>query len=219
MFIVVDGIDGAGKTTLVGQLSNVFSAHDPLVTKEPTDDSPWAKAIRNSAERGRLTVEEEIHLFHNDRLFHIESEIMPALKAERPVICDRYVDSTLAFQCSSPSEADSLFEQFREQLLIPDISFILNCPVEVGLSRIEKGRGKFTEFEKSSTLDLAATIYESRKEGSYVHLDASGSVNQTFKQALTVLNALPQTMDLLALVPDGEGTPNNCEDQPIVRFA
>lgn len=185
MFIAVDGIDGAGKTTLVRQLADLFAQWHPLVTKEPTNSSKWGRALRDSAIVARLPKEVEIEYFHLDRLHHIETEIRPALKNNRVVITDRYVDSTLAFQADDPVSADRLYELFKSDILIPHLTFILDCAVDTGLRRIAaRENGNLSTYETKETLLRARSIYTSRKNGHYVKLDANGSIECTLKQAL-----------------------------------
>ncbi|MSO70764.1 MAG: dTMP kinase [Alphaproteobacteria bacterium] len=187
MFIVIDGIDGAGKTTLANLLAELLKNRRPLVTKEPTNESEWGKRLRDSARLGRLPRDVEIEYFHKDRLAHLERTIRPALLEGRVVIADRYVDSTLAFQASSPSDADKLYGQLAPEILIPDVTFLLDCPVDFGLARIKRRKGKLTQFEKPETLKRAKQIYDSRRGDHYVHINASGSVENTLEQAKRVL--------------------------------
>ena len=167
VFIAIDGIDGAGKTTLAAALASVLEHLDPLVTKEPTNDSPWGKELRRSAEKGRFSRNKEIEYFHKDRLYHIDNIILPALKQGRLVITDRYVDSTLAFQAASPDEAEAMWNGFKPHLLIPDVTFILRCPVQLGLERIHRSRNRITTFETTDALERARDIYESRRDHHY----------------------------------------------------
>ena len=190
MFIAVDGIDGAGKTTLVQQLAEHFKAAGiaVLVTKEPTGDSPWGQALRKSAENGRMPRNQEIEYFHKDRLHHIEHVIQPALGAGQTVITDRYVDSTLAFQARNIYEADEFYAQFAQEILIPDVTFILKCTVEIGLERIHRRNGAIlSKFEDTETLSRARSIYESRRGANYEFLDATASIEGTYYQALRAL--------------------------------
>jgi dTMP kinase len=189
MFIAVDGIDGAGKTTLVNQLADLLRQLDPVKTKEPTDKSEWGLSLRETATNGRMAKDKEIEFFHKDRLNHIKHVIQPALNSGQPVITDRYVDSTLAYQCHSPDEADILYEAFKSEILIPDITFILDCPVEIGLQRINRDRSGVTHFETSETLEVARQIFQSRKGPNYRHIVASGSAEHTFDEALKALLA------------------------------
>lgn len=187
VFIAVDGIDGAGKTTLVSQLARLLDAFDPLVTKEPTDQSHWGQTLREAAQNGRLPRDKEIEYFHRDRLHHIDTVILPALQKGRAVITDRYVDSLLAFQTDSPEEASELYERMLPEILVPDITFILDCPVEKGLDRIARGRPAFSQYEKREVLERASRIYESRTGENYAHLNASGTIENTLRQAFNIL--------------------------------
>jgi dTMP kinase len=189
MFIAVDGIDGSGKTTLVGRLIELLRPLDPVATKEPTNDSEWGRRLRASAVSGRLPKATEIDYFHRDRLHHLETVVRPALSAGRPVVTDRYVDSTLAFQADDLADAEHLYSRFAGELLTPDITFILDCPVETGLGRIARGRDGHSTFETNEFLDRARRIYASRQNGHYAHLDASGTANDTFAQANNILQA------------------------------
>ena len=104
--------------------------------------------------------------------------------AGRMVISDRYVDSTLAFQTVSREEADALYESFLAEIRVPDITFILECSVEVGLERIYESRGRLTKFEDFETLENARNIYASRSGDNYCALDACGTIQETLQQAL-----------------------------------
>ena len=188
MFLAIDGIDGAGKTTLVNHLAVLLQSLSPVITKEPTKNSKWGQRLRRAAIEGRLPLQQEIEYFHKDRLNHIENVIAPALDQGHPVITDRYVDSTLAFQASDPEEADRMYEGFLPEILVPDVTFILTCQVSVGLERIlSRDHGSLTQYETPSTLETAKLIYESRHGENYAQLDASGDAEYTFEQAIKVL--------------------------------
>lgn len=191
IFIAIDGIDGSGKTTLSSNLCALLPDYEPEPTKEPTADNEWGRRLRQSATEGRLPREVEIEYFHRDRIHHIENCIRPRLEQGRIVICDRYVDSTLAFQARDAAEADRMFDQFAPELLLPDVTFILRCPVAVGLQRIHDNRPEKSTFEEVGTLEHAHMIYESRvqKGGQYVGIDATGSVHDTLAQVLVALVA------------------------------
>ena len=189
MFIAIDGIDGAGKTTLAEVLKQILAALDPIVEKEPTTQSRWGRALKESAGSGRLPRDKEIDYFHRDRIHHLESVIKPALASGKIVILDRYVDSTLAYQSESPQHAEDLYQQFLPEILVPDITFILDCPPEVGLARIAKSRNGNSKFEKLQTLKSAQLIYEARKGPTYVHIDATKQKQETLAQVLEVLSA------------------------------
>lgn len=187
MFIAVDGIDGAGKTTLVRRLLHALAEFNPICTKEPTDQSHWGKMLRAAAVNGRLPREKEIEYFHRDRLEHLEHVVKPALTDGKVVITDRYVDSTLAFQTDTPEQAQALYERFLPEILRPDVTFILDCSVKIGLARIAKRKGTVSQFEKTKFLERARKIYASRRGPTYVQLDARHSADETFRQAIVEL--------------------------------
>lgn len=186
MFITIDGIDGAGKTTLVVGLAKwLFESFgvSVLLTKEPTRSSPWAKKLRAAALTKRLPKEQELELFHKDRLWHLKHEIYPALGQKQIVICDRYVDSTLAYQASDKDEADILLARMGQEIAIPDLTFILDCPVDICLDRIGKRNQPITSFERSETLERARAIFNSRVGGHYRHLDGIQSPSDLLASA------------------------------------
>jgi dTMP kinase len=189
MFIAVDGIDGSGKSSLVRGIAAVLAPLHPLTTKEPTDTSFWGRRLRTSAKEGRLPRMIELEYFHKDRLHHIATVIRPALERGQIVITDRYVDSTLAFQAESVDEADVLYEScLGTEILLPDITMILQCTVSQGLQRIQRReKGYLSMFESNESQRRAKEIYESRSGSHYRFIDASGTEDDTLRQALDIL--------------------------------
>ena len=218
MFVAVDGIDGAGKTTLARHLQKFFAASNPLVTKEPTADSEWGLALRDSAKNGRLPREIEIEYFHRDRVEHIKNVIKPALAAGRMVISDRYVDSTLAYQCKSPKEADSLYRKFLPEILVPDLTFILDCAVDTGLRRVASRNNGTSSFENHEVLETARIIFASRKESHHVHIDASRSAHDTFQIVIESFRSrFPDFFEHFKSRSEGDETV--CLSSPIIVLA
>ena len=99
LFIVIEGIDGTGKSTQSKRLAEWFRSRgrEVVLSREPTD-GPWGKKLRESATTGRLSAEEELECFLNDRREHVEMSIKPALAEGKVVILDRYYFSTMAYQ-------------------------------------------------------------------------------------------------------------------------
>jgi len=209
MFIAVDGIDGAGKTTLVRLLAEALSPLSVITTKEPTDNSKWGQRLRKAAVEGRLPPDKELEYFRKDREHHIDNIIKPALASGSIVITDRYVDSTLAFQAQTPEEADSLYERIVDDIVIPDITFILLCDVEIGLQRVRTRDGdNLTQFENVKVLDRAEKIYASREGDNYALINASISPDNTFQQAITAikerLSSDHKVMQVLSNTPSSQ---------------
>lgn len=154
IFIVFEGIDGAGKTTQVELLEEFFRVAGETVvkSKEPTD-GVWGRRIRESASKGRLPPDEELRAFIEDRKEHVGNLILPALTAGKVVILDRYFYSTIAYQASCGASASRLTTQMKSMFPVPDIAILIDTPAEIGLHRVSEGRGDTpNSFENIQTL-------------------------------------------------------------------
>ena len=139
IFIVVEGLDGSGKTTqaelLAKQLSKTFNV---LLTAEPSRGK-IGTFIREGClyENQRLPTEAETLLFAADRIEHMRTELKPALDDGKIVICDRYVYSSLAYQGSAGLSLDWI-KTINARALQPDFSVFIDCPPERVLSRLRR---------------------------------------------------------------------------------
>lgn len=171
LFIVLEGIDGTGKSTQTQSLAGWFreQGREVVCSREPTD-GPWGRQIRATAATGRLSPEDELELFLRDRKQHVEELISPALSAGKVVILDRYYFSTMAYQgCRGfdPAEIRRRNEAFAPK---PDLLFILDLDVDIALSRIG-GRGDIAnEFEKHDALAKCREIFLSLEGEPFVHV-------------------------------------------------
>lgn len=157
-FITFEGGEGAGKSTQVRRLAEHLRGlgHDPVLTREP-GGSPGAEAIRDIVLNGppeRWSPVTEALLMYAARRDHIERVIRPALQAGKVVICDRFADSTRAYQGAGgqvdPRLIDTLEACVLEDLK-PDLTLILDLPVEKGLSRALSRGGGEDRFEAKGT--------------------------------------------------------------------
>lgn len=148
-FITFEGDDGCGKTTHIKLLEEYLRSKslDVLVTKEP-GDSPIGKAIRNillnPEYKEQLTPLAELLLFEADRSIHTEKRIKPGLHQGKIVLCDRYYDSTTAYQGATGKISLGLIfllNEITSNMLKPDLTFYLDANPEEILSKI-----KTTEF-------------------------------------------------------------------------
>lgn len=154
VLIAFEGIDGAGKTTQAALLTQFLrDAEVEVVTsKEPTD-GPWGQKIRSSAANGRLSPAEELEAFIEDRKQHVRELIRPALEAGKAVILDRYFYSTLAYQGRDLADMERLKADMLTIAPAPELVLLLDVPPELGLMRIQHGRGERPNtFESISNL-------------------------------------------------------------------
>lgn len=171
MFIVLEGIDGTGKSTQSQMLADWLTkqGHDVIKSREPTD-GPWGKKLRESATTGRLSPDEEVDYFIKDRQEHVKEMIQPALDAGKVVILDRYYFSMMAYQGArgfDPSEIRRRNEEFAPK---PDHLFILDLDVDTAITRIG-GRGDTAnEFEKRDSLQKCRDIFLSLKDEPFAHV-------------------------------------------------
>lgn len=151
LFLVVDGLDGAGKSTLIKGLAQHLARREVVLSREPTH-GPYGRQLRESGAAGRSTPEREIELFELDRAEHVREVIAPALARGAIVILDRYYYSSVAYQAAF-GPPDTILARFTAFAPTPDLALILDLPVPVALSRIQRrGEGR-TDFERTETLE------------------------------------------------------------------
>jgi len=153
-FITFEGGEGTGKSTQVARLAERLRARDMevLQTREP-GGSDGAEDIRNIAlngDPGRWSALTETLLMFAARSDHLERTIRPALEAGRWVVCDRFADSSRAYQGAGGGTPAAFIETLDAAIVgdtQPDLTLVFDLPVEVGLERAF-GRGLFeTRFE------------------------------------------------------------------------
>lgn len=153
-FITLEGGEGAGKTTQARRLAKKLAdrGHLTLVTREP-GGSPGAELIRDLLVTGgadRWSATTEALLAYAARRDHIERTIAPALAAGEWVISDRFADSTRAYQGAAGGASASLIQALERHVLgetRPDLTLVLDLPVETGLARAAGRPGAETRFE------------------------------------------------------------------------
>lgn len=194
VFLVFEGIDGAGKSSQINFLRGAFEAagESPVVSREPTD-GPWGRRIRESASTGRLTPAEELEAFIRDRTEHLSGLIMPALRQGRVVILDRYFYSTIAYQ-GSRAGVDAAKVQRRMEHLFPEPDLVLLLDVDPGtaLRRIVAGRGETpNEFERREGLERARALFLSLDSPRIRRIDASRGEAEVAREVASAVASGP----------------------------
>lgn len=187
-FITLEGGEGAGKSTQIGRLKSWLEGrgHRVLTTREP-GGSPGGEMIRKllvegPVERWDGTTEALLHFAA--RRDHLRSTVWPALTRGDWVISDRFADSTLAYQGYGHGIDRAIFEQLYEVAVgdfRPDLTLILDLPVEIGLQRAAARRGSETRYE-SLPNNFHARVHRgfleiaAREPKRCVVIDATGTV-------------------------------------------
>ena len=142
IFITFEGVEGAGKTTQVQRLAAALGP-DVVLTREP-GGTPVAERIRDIFLTSHgITPMTELLLMAAARAQHVDELIRPALAANRIVICDRFIDATVAYQGYRGGIDLALIHHLNRVAtggLTPDITFILDLPPEIGLQRQQSGK-------------------------------------------------------------------------------
>ncbi|MBX9830888.1 dTMP kinase [Candidatus Babeliales bacterium] len=164
-FIVIEGIDGCGKSTLARHLAQKFEQRNKavLLTKEP-GGSPLGKSLRSilQTQEEPLCPAAEFLLFAADRAQHFEHVIIPALKAGTVVISDRGADSSLAYQGYGYNLDRTMItnvNQWVMQKILPDLVLYVKLDVEKAQARLAKRNLGLTSFEKRDTLFWQQTAH------------------------------------------------------------
>jgi dTMP kinase len=162
IFIAVEGIDGAGKTTQVELLGRALrdAGETVVLSKEPTD-GPWGRKVRESAKTGRLSLAEELEAFTEDRKQHVAELIVPAIEAGKVVILDRYYFSTIAYQGSRGLAVEELTQAMRAIAPLPDLTLLIDADPQVSLHRIRNHREEIpNHFEQHDALSAVRAIFK-----------------------------------------------------------
>lgn len=200
-FITFEGGDGTGKTTQIQALEKHLQElkRSCVVTREP-GGTALGKLIRKvllEVGESEIASSTELFLYLADRAQHVKEIIRPALDSGKTVLCDRFTDSTLAYQGYGRGIDLSWLRRLNETAgagTCPDLTILFDCPVEISLARtaqrwarVATGRPQEDRFEREQLefhervrqgfLELARI--ESRR---FRVIDASGSVDQVAKQ-------------------------------------
>ena len=190
-FISFEGTEGVGKTTAIEQLCARLQARgiDYLRTREP-GGSPFAEQLREILLDPNTTINDdtELLLMFAARCDHMQQVILPALQSGTWVICDRFTDSTVAYQGFGRADGDAtvrrkidmLIEQFVVQL--PELTLWLDLPVLEGMARANK-RSAADRFEQQATafftrVHQGFSTLASEQPERIQRIDASGSTDE-----------------------------------------
>ncbi len=204
LFVTFEGGEGAGKTTLIRKLEAVLRQQGAqvVVTREPGGTS-LGEQIRHlllNQHTTPISPLSELLLFLTARAQHIEELIRPALKQGKVVLCDRFNDSSIAYQGIARDLGKAYVEQLCQQVcqdVVPDITFYLDLDPKTGmeralkehrvLDRLEQEKAEFHERVRQGFLQIAR-----QDKGRVVVVDASQPPEAVFGQAFAALTPFLQ---------------------------
>lgn len=200
LFITFEGPDGAGKTSVLAQLLPLLKqqAQKQIIETREPGGNPISEAIRRiilDPKNTAMDKRTEALLYAAARRQHIVEKIRPALAADKIVLCDRFVDSSLAYQGSGRQIGISVvakMNEFATEQLTPDLTLYLDVPSKLGLTRIAAHRQ-----EQNDRLDQEALSFHQKVRQAYLdlaksHPDRIKIIDAT--QALTTVIADCQQM-------------------------
>jgi dTMP kinase len=179
-FITFEGIEGCGKTTQIKLLEQHLTAngYQVLLTREPGGCSIADKirAILLDAANSAMTPSAELLLYAAARSQHVEEVIKPALAADYIVLCDRFTDATIAYQGYGRGLDLDTIEQLNGMAtsgLKPQLTVLLDCPVEVGLKRALARINGIGTGAREERFELESALFHQKVREGYLKLAAA----------------------------------------------
>ena len=200
-FITIEGGEGVGKSTNIAYVQSLLEqkGYKTVVTREP-GGTPLAEEIRELLLRQRdekVVTETELLLMFAARAQHLYQLILPALNEGKWVISDRFTDATYAYQSGGrgiASEKVALLEKFVQKDFRPDLTLLLDAPVETGMTRARE-RGKLDRFEeeRSAFFNKVRKNYLERAKAEparFKVVDATDTLEQVQARIKSILDSV-----------------------------
>jgi dTMP kinase len=176
LFITFEGIEGCGKSTQIERLEKRLLNHgiSLIKTLEP-GGTRTGKKIRQmllDSRNNDLAPLTELILYTADRAQHVEEVIKPALEEGKWIICDRYFDATKAYQGFARGQDLELINLLNDKAtngINPDVTFLLECPVEIGLNRALK-RNRELSLESQDRFEKEKMEFHQKVRDGYLEL-------------------------------------------------
>jgi dTMP kinase len=197
-FITFEGPDGAGKTTIIRMVAQELK--EALLTREPggIDIAEQIRKVILDKENTAMDPRTEALLYAAARRQHLVEKVKPALEDGKVVLCDRFVDSSLAYQGHARGLGiDEVFSinQFAIEKMMPDLTVYFDIEPELGLQRINKNKGREVNRLDLENLEFHQKVREGyhlimkRFPDRIVKIDASGEINDVFTKTMEVLKS------------------------------
>lgn len=204
IFITIEGPDGAGKTSVIQELGPLLKHKlaTPLVLTREPGGIPISEKIREIIlDPKNMAMDErtEALLYAAARRQHLVEKVIPALEMGKVVLCDRFVDSSLAYQGAGRKigmAEVAAINEFAIEGLMPDLTLYLDIDTDAGLQRIQQGRNA-ADLDR---LDIESSVFHQRVRHAYlkiaeenqeriITIDARQSLDNVIAACLKVLEA------------------------------
>jgi dTMP kinase len=175
IFILFEGIDGSGKTTLSKLLFQYFSSNGiPAVLDHEPTDSQWGNRLRIRLQQNIAEADELLELFIKDREDDVNRIIQPSLNSGKAVILDRYYYSNAAYQgAMGISPVSIIQENTKRNFPKPDRTYFIDISPELAIERINSRNNQTEIFEKAEFLKKVREIYLNFADESFIIIDGS----------------------------------------------
>ncbi|MBM7655779.1 dTMP kinase [Neobacillus cucumis] len=196
IFITFEGPDGAGKTTIINLIAKELN--DVLLTREPggIEIAEQIRRVILDKENTAMDPRTEALLYAAARRQHLIEKVKPALEEGKIVLCDRFVDSSLAYQGYARGLGiDEVYaiNEFAIENLSPELTIYFDIKPELGLTRISKSKDREVNRLDLENLDFHHKVREGyhllmqRFPNRIVQIDASGTVDQVYQKTLSII--------------------------------
>ncbi|MGL4383206.1 MAG: dTMP kinase [Bacilli bacterium] len=202
-FITFEGPEGSGKTTIINMVAQYLKTQnkDFIATREP-GGSKIAEKIRDiilDTKNAKLSANTEALLYAASRAQHFDDLIKPALLSNKIIICDRFLDSSLAYQGIARNLGlESIYDinRFAINNTLPDLTIFFDLKPEIGLQRIKENN-----LREVNRLDLEGLSFHQKVYDGYLKvielqpqrfkiIDASNDIETVFKQTIEAIEEL-----------------------------
>jgi dTMP kinase len=208
LFITLEGPDGSGKSSLLPRLAAALAAAgcEVVATREP-GSTPLGERIRSlvldTEPRIDRSGRADALLFAASRAQHVDEVIVPALARGAIVLCDRYADSSLAYQGSGsgvPMDDLRVVQRFATAGLVPDLTILLDLPVEEGLRRKADEITRFEAFQDLAyheRVRAAFLGFAAAEPGRYAVVDATAAADEVLAASIDSVRRVAGRMPCL----------------------
>ncbi len=201
LFITIEGTEGSGKTSICKKLEEYFNAHniESVFTREP--GGSYVDSCQKIREllltHNDLDAHTEVLLFAANRCEHINKLIKPALNEGKIVVCDRFVDSSLAYQGMGREVGIKKVKEINDfaiQELEPDLTIFIDLAPEIGLERIKKFRSNEINHLDQAPLMFHQKVYEGYKlinksnKKRIKTVEGNQKIEDIFKDIIKIIN-------------------------------